>query len=285
MVTITTSRGCPHSCTFCVYPQTMTGHKVRLRGVDNVVDEIEYIARSFPEVKSIFFEDDTFAANKSRCRQICQEIIRRGIKMAWTANARADLDKQTLQVMKKAGCRSLCVGFESGNQQLLDNIKKRITLDQSRDFMAAAREAGMLVHGCFIVGLPGETKETMQKTLQFAIQLKLETVQFYPVMVYPGTEAYDWYQQNGLIATQDFSKWLTPSGLHNTVIRGEQLSSEELVNFCDQARRSFYLRPRYIIYKMWQMLTTPREIGRNLKAIKTFAKYLIKGSDVSKQNY
>ncbi|MCP4285519.1 MAG: radical SAM protein, partial [Gammaproteobacteria bacterium] len=103
MVTITTSRGCPHHCTFCVYPQTMTGHKVRLRSVDNLVAEIEFIARSFPEVKSIFFEDDTFAANKSRCQQICREIIRRNIHIAWTANARADLDQETMRIMRNAG--------------------------------------------------------------------------------------------------------------------------------------------------------------------------------------
>ena len=280
MVTMTTSRGCPHRCTFCVYPQTMMGHRLRVRSVKNVVDEVEYVANSFPTVKSIFFEDDTFPANKKRCIEICQELIRRGIKIPWTANARADLDAETLFIMKKAGCRCLCVGFESGSQDLLDNIKKRITVEQSKAFMAACRKAGILVHGCFIVGLPGETWQTMGQTLQLAIDLEPDAIQFYPVMVYPGTQAYQWYADRDLISTHDFSQWLTPAGQHNTVIRGEQLSARELVAFCDKARRSFYLRPKYILYKLNQMARHPSEIRRTLKSARTFFIHLVKGSDI-----
>ena len=281
MVTITTTRGCPHRCTFCVYPQTMMGHKVRSRSVNNVVDEIEYIIDNFDGVKAIFFEDDTFPANQKRCVAICQEIIRRKIKISWTANARAELDYETMRIMKQAGCRCLCVGFESGSQQLLDNIKKRLTVAKVGDFMTAAKKAGLLIHGCFIVGHPGETKETMEETLRLAIRLQPESAQFYPVMVYPGTAAYKWYEERGLIHSKDFSKWITPDGLHNTVVRGEHLSSQELVRFCDHARKSFYLRPSYFLYKIWQMVKSPSEIRRNLKSVRTFTKYLIRGSDVS----
>ena len=280
MVTITTSRGCPHRCFFCVYPQTMMGHRLRCRSVKNVVDEIEYIVGQFPEVKAVFFEDDTFPANKQRCLAICEEIIRRKIKISWTANARVDLDLETMLMMKKAGCRCLCVGFESGSQELLDAMKKGIRLEQSEQFMEAARKANLLIHGCFMVGLPGETKETMQQTLDFAIRLRPDAIQMYPVMVYPGTAAYSWYEQRGLIATQDFSQWLTPSGLHNTVIRGENLTAEELVAFCDQARKKFYLRPAYLSYKIRQMISHPAEIKRTLKSARTFAKYLFFGSDL-----
>ncbi|MCI5207838.1 MAG: radical SAM protein [Candidatus Electrothrix sp. ATG2] len=283
MVTITTSRGCPHRCFFCVYPQTMMGHRLRNRSVDNVVDEMEYIIANFPEVKAIFFEDDTFPANKKRCIAICEEIIRRKIKISWTANARVDVDLETMQVMKKAGCRCLCVGFESGNQQLLERMKKGITLEQSHAFMQAARKAGILVHGCFMVGLPGETRETMEETLNLAISLQPDAIQMYPVMVYPGTEAYAWYKEKKLITSRDFSQWLTPSGLHNTVIQGEELSAEELVQFCDQARKKFYLRPQYILYKLVQMLRHPAEIRRTLKSVRTFAKYLLFGSDIHKK--
>lgn len=280
MVTITTSRGCPHHCIFCVYPQTMMGHRLRCRSVQNVVDEIEYVVRSFSEVKAVFFEDDTFPANKKRCAEICMEIIRRDIRISWTANARADIDLETMLIMKQAGCRCLCVGFESGSQELLDNIRKQIRVEQMMPFMAAARRAGILIHGCFIVGHPGETRETMNETLELAIKLNPDTVQFYPVMVYPGTEAFRWYDERGLIKTRDFAKWLTPAGLHNSVIDGEHLSSEELVHFCDHARRAFYLRPGYFVYKLAQMIRRPSEIRRNLKAVKTFVKYLLKGSDV-----
>ena len=281
MVTLTTSRGCPYQCIFCVYPQTMMGHRLRQRSVANVVDEVEYVVRTFPAAKAIFFEDDTFPANKARCLAICTEIIARGIKISWTANARVDVDQETLRIMKKAGCRCLCVGFESGNQYLLDAIKKKTTLAQAHEFMAAARQEGILVHGCFIVGLPGETRESMEKTLAMAIELQPDAAQFYPVMVYPGTEAYRWYEHKGLIMTKDFAKWLTPAGLHNTVVQGENLSAGELVAFCDRARRAFYLRPAYLRYKLLQMIRHPEEIRRTVKSARIFFQHLIKGSDAA----
>lgn len=283
MVTITTSRGCPFQCVFCVYPQTMMGHRMRVRSVENVCDEVEYIVGAFPKARSIFFEDDTFTANKKRCIEISQEIIKRGIRISWTANARADLDYDTMKIMRESGCRCLCVGFESGSQRMLDNIKKSINISRMKQFMEDARKAGILIHGCFIVGHPGETKETMRQTLELARSLNPDTVQFYPIMVYPGTEAYDWYKERKLISTDDFSRWITPGGLHNTVIRTDVLSAEELVKFCDHARRAFYLRPKYLLYKAGQVIANPKEMKRNLKSAKTFAKYLIKGSDIAEK--
>jgi radical SAM superfamily enzyme YgiQ (UPF0313 family) len=190
-----------------------------------------------------------------------------------------------MRIMKKAGCRCLCVGFESGNQGVLDSMRKKITVEGMENFMQNARKAGILIHGCFMVGLPGETRETMIQTLDLAKRLSPDTVQFYPVMIYPGTEAYRWYQERGLIATQDFSQWITPGGLHNTVIRTDELSSEELVRFCDFARRKFYLRPGYFFYKLRQMILNPEEVRRNLKAARTFIRYLVKGSDVADKRH
>ncbi|KJR40233.1 radical SAM domain-containing protein [Candidatus Magnetoovum chiemensis] len=281
MVTITTSRGCPYECTFCVYPQTMMGHKMRLRSADNVVEEIEYITKNFNPLKAVFFEDDTFTVVKKRCIEISEKILSKGINISWTANARASLDYETMKIMKRSGCRCLCVGFESGSQELLDNIKKSITADNMRSFMENAKRAGILIHGCFIVGLPGETNATMTKTLELAKALNPDTVQFYPIMVYPGTEAYNWYSERGLITTEDFSKWLTAQGLHNSVIKTQNLSSEELVKFCDYARKSFYLRPSYLLYKLRQSFLDSHERQRNIKSAKTFIKYLMRGSDVT----
>jgi radical SAM superfamily enzyme YgiQ (UPF0313 family) len=280
MVTITTSRGCPFRCTFCVYPATLMGRQFRLRSVENVVDEMEYIVENFPQAKSIFFEDDTLTVNKKRCVELSELIIKRGIKISWTANARVGLDSETMKIMKKSGCRCLCVGFESGSQMILDNMKKNIKLEKMFEFMKNAKKAGILIHGCFMAGLPGETKETMKQTLKLAKQLNPDTVQFYPVMVYPGTEAYEWYKNKGLLVTEDFSKWLTPSGLHNTVVKTEELSPEELVKFCDDARREFYLRPRYLFYKLKQLVLHPEEIRRTIKSARTFYRYLLKGSDI-----
>ena len=280
MVTITTSRGCPFKCTFCVYPQTLMGNHYRMRSVQNVVEEMQYITENFPQAKAVFFEDDTLTVSKERCLELSELIINRGIKISWTANARVGLDLETMKKMKEAGCRSFCVGFESGSQVILDGMKKNIKLEKMHEFMKTAKKAGILIHGCFMAGLPGETEETMKQTLGLAKQLNPDTVQFYPVMVYPGTVAYDWYRQKGFLITEDFSKWLTPAGLHNTVVKTENLLPEALVRFCDNARREFYLRPGYLFYKMGQMIAHPREIKRTLKSLKTFTKYLLKGSDI-----
>ncbi|MFC1633813.1 B12-binding domain-containing radical SAM protein [Planctomycetota bacterium] len=280
MVTIVTSRGCPFRCTYCVYPQTLMGKRYRLRSITNVADEMEYIIENFPQAKAIFFEDDTLTVNKKRCKELAETILRRKIDISWTANARVGLDYETMRIMKEAGCRCLCVGFESGSQKILDAMKKNITVEQMETFMSDARRAGILIHGCFMAGLPGETQETLKQTLALAKRLNPETAQFYPVMIYPGTEAYIWYKERGLIKTTVFSKWLTPEGLHNTVIRTDDLSSEEIVRFCDNARREFYLNSRYIFYKLKQMVTQPREIRRTLKAARTFVKYLFKGSGI-----
>ena len=241
MVTLVTSRGCPFRCTFCVYPQTLTGRRYRFRSIEDVVDEMEFVAREFPEARSIFFEDDTLTANKKRCLGFADAILERGIKISWTANSRVDLDLETMMRVKAAGCRELCVGFESGDQDVLASINK---------------------------------------TIELAMKLCPDTVQFYPVMVYPGTEAYEEYQEKGWITVRDYDQWLTKEGLHNCVVRNETLSSAELVRLCDLARKRFYLRPRYIAYKSLQMLTRPTEIIRTVKAARTFYRHLLFGSNV-----
>ncbi len=274
VVTIITGRGCPYRCTYCLFPQTLQMRGYRRRSVENVAAEFEWIQEHLPQVRDIFIEDDTFTVNRQRCRALCQALINRGLKLTWTANARADVDYETLRLMRAAGCRSLCVGFESGDQSILDNMEKSITVEQMRAFMADARRAGILVHGCFMVGNPGETRETVKRTLTFAKELNPDTAQFFPLMVYPGTAAYEWARANGYLTTQDFSRWLTPAGMHNTVVSYPWLTAGEMVAFCDYARRSFYLRPRYIVTKLAQMLTRPGEAGRTVRSLRTFAPYL-----------
>jgi len=278
MVTINSGRGCPNGCTFCVYPQTMHGRRYRFRSPENVIEEMEYVITHFPRARSIFFEDDTLPANKDRCIEFCELVQKRGIKIPWTANCRVDVDYETLRAMRQAGCRMVCVGFESGEQSLLDAIHKGTTVEMMHQFAHDARRAGILVHGCFMVGLPGETPETMQKTLDIAIALSPDTAQFYPVMVYPGTEMYEQYMRDGLLTARKYSDWLTSEGLHNCVVRTSEFSGEELVRWCDEARKRFYLRPGYIARKALQMVRHPSEISRTKKAAKTFFRYLFRGS-------
>jgi len=274
-VTIITGRGCLYGCKFCVYPQTQMGRKYRFRSVEKVLDEVEYILETFPQIKEIFFEDDTLTSDKERCRNFCNSVLERGVKFNWTANSRADVDFETLSIMKKAGCRLLCVGVESGNQEILDRIGKSLTLAQIESFFSASKKAGIIVHGCFMVGNPGETHETMAQTLKFAKKLKPDTAQFFPIMVYPGTKTYNWARENNYIETNDFSRWLTPEGLHNCVVSSEDLSSAELVNFCNGARRQFYLRLSYIFSKLKQVVKSPGERRRTWKSAMTFRRYIL----------
>jgi radical SAM superfamily enzyme YgiQ (UPF0313 family) len=278
-VTIITGRGCPHRCTYCVYPQVFQGRQYRARSPESVVAEFQFIAEAFPEVKEIFIEDDTFTIDRSRCRQICQMLIEANNKISWTANARADVDLETLKMMRAAGCRLVCVGVESGNQNVLNNIKKGLSLKRIRRFFGDAKKAGILVHGCFLVGNKGENHETLEQTLSFSKELNPDTAQFFPLMVYPGTEAYQWAEQENLIKCGDFSQWVTEEGLHNCVVEQPGLSSDDLVAFCDRARREFYLRPEYFIWKSRQVLRHPSEFKRTAKSMKTFFKHLFWGSN------
>jgi anaerobic magnesium-protoporphyrin IX monomethyl ester cyclase len=280
MVTLVTSRGCPFRCSFCVYPQTLTGRAYRFRSVPDVVREIQYVASEFPEVRSIFFEDDTLTANRKRCQEFADAMIAGGVRVPWQANSRVELDLDTMRKMKAAGCRELCVGFESGDQKILDWMNKGAKVERMFRFMSDARQAGLLVHGCFMFGFPGETPESARQTLDLALKLSPDTAQFYPVMVYPGTEAYDAYKSKGWLEAKSFADWLTPAGLHNCVIRNEHFSSAELVRLCDDARRRFYLRPGYIVYKLRQTLAHPQELHRTVKAAGVFFKYLLVGSRV-----
>ncbi|MFH0955331.1 MAG: radical SAM protein [Candidatus Micrarchaeota archaeon] len=274
--TIVTGRGCPFHCTFCVLPQVMNDHQYRARSPESVFAEMKWIHDNLPEVKDVMIEDDTFTADRERVKNVCRLIIENGLKIAWTVNARADVDLETLQLMKQAGCRLLCVGFESADQTILNNIKKGTTIPKIEQFMKDTKTAGLLVHGCFMIGNKGETRETIRKTLDMAIRLEPDTVQFFPIMVYPGTEAYEYAAKQGHLTTNNFSHWLLPDGTHNSIISTPDLSAQDLVRECDRSRVKFYGRPKFMLKKFWQVLQHPSDLPRTIKSGITFSKYFIK---------
>jgi len=276
LVMIITGRGCPFRCFWCNWPQVFHGHKYRLRSAENVVEEFEYIAKNMPEIREVGIEDDTLTADIERVRKICRMLSEKGInkKLTWYANVRVNLDFETMKLMKEAGCSLLIPGYESGVQELLDNSHKGITLEQSRQFANNAKKAGLLVHGCFIIGLPGETKETARRTIDFAKELDPDDVQFFPLIVYPNTEAYDWAQKNKYLITTDFSKWNIPKGWHNCLVSRPGLTNEEVLELCDQAKIEFYLRPKFILKTLKLSLTNKDEAKRVFKASKVFLKYI-----------
>ena len=276
-IQIFTGRGCPFHCYFCLYPQTMHGHTYRFRSAENVVAEFEYIAANFPQVKEVVIEDDTFTADTKRVREICRLLIEKGInkKLQWMANARVTLDYETMVAMHKAGCRLLLPGFESGNQQILNNIKKGTKVEQFKPFVDNARKAGMEVHGCFIFGNRGETRETMKETLNVALTLKLDSAQFYPLMPFPGTEAYEWAVTQGYMSGK-YTDYLQEDGNHNTAFHFGDVTADELVEYCNYCRRRFYLRPWYIGHRLWKGLKDPDDLLRALKSFGRFKEFLFR---------
>lgn len=276
-IQIFTGRGCMAHCNFCVYPQTLHGHAYRLRSPKNVVDEFEYISNNFPDVKEIVIEDDTFTAKRQRVIEICDLLIKTGLnkRFSWLCNARVNLDIETMKVMKKAGCRLIIPGIESGNEDILRNIKKGTTLKLIREYIKNAKESGLLVHACYMVGNKGETKETMQETLKLALELNTDTAQFYPLLPFPGTEAYDWAKNNGYI-TGKYDEYCKEDGTINCVLNLPQITSEEMVKFCDDARKKYYLRVSYIFHRLCMGLKYPDDLKRSLKAFIKIRKFLFK---------
>lgn len=274
-IQIFTGRGCPAQCNFCVYPQTLHGHKYRLRSPENVIGEIEYIVKNFPEVKEIVFEDDTFTINKQRVTEICNLLIEKKIKIRWLCNARVNLDIETMRLMKKAGCHLIIPGIESVDQQILNNIKKGTTVEQIEAYIKNARKAGLMIHACYMVGNQGETHETMKATLKAAMRFKTDTAQFFPLIPYPGTGAYNWAKSNGYINGK-YDEYIHEDGTLNCIINTPELSAQELVDFCQMARKKYYLRPWYILHRIARGLRDPEDLKRSFKAFGKLRKTLFK---------
>lgn len=276
-IQIFTGRGCPARCNYCVYPQTLHGHKYRLRSAQNVVDEFQYIADNFPNVKEVVIEDDTFTILKDRVIEICQLLIDKKLnkRLKWLCNARVNLDYETMKIMKKAGCRLIIPGVESYNQNILKNICKGTTLKQIDDYMKNAKKAGLLVHACYMVGNEGETRETMENTLNAALRFKTDSAQFFPLIPYPGTIAYNWAKENGYI-TGKYEDYLQEDGTLNCVINTPELSSKELVDFCAYARRKYYMRPWYFLHRIKVGIAHPSDFKRSIKAFLRLKDSLLK---------
>ncbi len=273
-IQIMTARGCVARCTFCVYPQTIHGLEYRMRSPHSIADEFQWIVENMPEVREIGIEDDTFSGSERRVNAFCKEIIKRNISIKWYCNVRVDLKLETMQWMRKAGCVLVTVGYESANNEVLKNIDKRTTADMILEFSRNSRKAGLLVHGCFMAGNRGDTRKTLEENLQMSLRLMDDTMQFFPLMAYPGTEDYKWAKREGLLTMKDYSDYLTEDGNHNSVLRMPDMTSDEIREWCNDARRRYYLRPKYILYKLSQQVTRPSEIRRTFKATKSFVRFL-----------
>ena len=278
-VQIFAGRGCPHKCTFCSWPVTLMGRKYRARSAENIAGEFEYVQDELPEVKEIFIEDDTFTINKKLVREVCEEIKKRKINIAWSCNARADLDSETMKKMKEAGCRLLIVGYESGNEEILKNIKKGITTEDMKNFTGDAKKARLMIHGDFIIGLPGETKETAAKTLKFIKELKPNILQVAVATPIPGTGFYEWAKNNGFLLVENLEKSIDAKGYQKGIISYPEFTKEDIENYVDKALKEYYLSPSFIPIAMRNILRKNglHELKLMLRAATMFYKYLGRG--------
>ncbi|MEK6644703.1 MAG: radical SAM protein [Planctomycetota bacterium] len=249
---IMTGRGCKWGqCTFCLWVHThIKGFTYNLRSVENVVEEFDFIERGMPEVRSLMIQDDMLTDD--RALELSALKIKRGIKLSWSCYARSNLTYQTMRVMKRAGCRVLHVGYESGDQKINYDIKKGVTVKKMTEFTIDAKRAGLRIHGDFVIGFPGETHETAKRTIRWAKKLNPDTAQFQLANVLAGTPMHKQLSENG---------WLTPGGEPNY----PQLSNTEIRSLAKKAYRDFYISPQYA----WKCLRHPYEhlFGR-LKTVK-----------------
>lgn len=239
-----TSRGCPWGCVFC--NKNIQGRKFRPKSPGRLVDEIEYMLKAgFAEINIL---DDTFSTDIKRAKAICDEIIRRGLKFPWHPlnGIRVDcVDKELFIKMKRAGCYKVSFGIESGNQDVLSKINKGTKLQQVRDAVRWARQVGFETFGYFMIGLPGDTEETIKDTIRFAKELKLDIAKFNITIPLPGTRLFDEWDKSGLIKTKDWGKYNFYSPSHE-LYDHPTLSHEKIAEYYKKAYRSFYFSPSYL---------------------------------------
>jgi hopanoid biosynthesis associated radical SAM protein HpnJ len=270
-VSIYSSRGCPSRCIYCLWPQTFSGQRMRTRSPRNVYEEVKWITQNIPEMRELSFDDDTFTANREHAREVATLLKPLGI--SWTINARANCDYETLRIMREAGLRHVVVGFESGNAQILKNIKKGVTKEQAIQFTKDCKKLGLSVHGAFIMGLPGETRETIKETIEYAKQLDLNSIQASLASPYPGTEFFDLAREEGWIASDSF---LDETGHQKCVINYPHLSNAEIFDSVEEFYNKFYFRPKYIARSVMKMITDGGERKKLLKEGKQYLEYMKK---------
>lgn len=277
-LSIYTGRGCKSRCTFCLWPQTIGGHKYRTRSPEHVIEEMRRAKEYFPEVKEFFFDDDTFTDDLKRA-----EIIAKGmgeIGIPWSCNAKANVPYETLKVLRDNGLRLFVVGYESGNRQILINIKKGVRLDHARQFTENCHKLGIQIHGTFIVGLPGETKETIEETIRFAQEMNPHTIQVSLAATYPGTFLYNQAEQNGWLR-KDNDGLVAQTGVQVSALDYPHLSHEEIFDAVSEFYRRFYFRPRKMLEMTGEMCTSVDMFKRRMREGAEFFKFLLTREDQS----
>jgi hopanoid biosynthesis associated radical SAM protein HpnJ len=261
-ISLYTGRGCKSRCTFCLWPQTVGGHRYRTRSVGHVIDEIRWAKSAFPQVKEFFFDDDTFTDDLPRAEAIAKELGKLGV--TWSCNAKANVPRKTLEVLKDNGLRLLLVGYESGNQQILFNIKKGMRIEVAERFTKDCHDLGVTIHGTFILGLPGETEETIRETVEFAKRINPHTVQVSLAAPYPGTFLYNQALQNGWLDAAN-AELVDEHGIQIAPLHYPHLSHKQIFDSLETFYREFYFRPGKIAAIVGEMVRSSDMMKRRLR--------------------
>ncbi len=270
-VSLYTGRGCKSRCTFCLWPQTVGGHRYRTRSVEHVIAEVKQIQRDFPQMKELFFDDDTFTDNLPRAEAIARELGKLGV--TWSCNAKANVPRDTLKVLADNGLRLLLVGYESGNQQILHNIKKGMRIEVARQFTQDCHDLGIKIHGTFILGLPGESQETIRETIQFAKDINPHTIQVSLAAPYPGTFLYDQAVENGWLDVAN-AELIDDHGIQIAPLHYPNLSHTEIFESVELFYRKFYFRAPKIMSILNEMVRSPQMMKRRLREGVEFYQFL-----------
>jgi len=269
---ILSSRGCPHGCTYCA-TKILFSRRARLRSAKNLVDEIEQLILRYG-LREVHFWDDNYTCNRKRVFEIRDEIKRRGIKIniVFASGLRVDqVDREILECLKDMGTYSMAFGVESGNQAVLDHVKKGTTLRQIEEAFSLAKEVGFETWGFFILGLPGDTPQSIRDTIEFAKKIDPDVAKFHILKPYPGTEAYEELRENGFLLSTDYAKY----GIHTPPVhRLSEVTADELMSWQKRAYRKFYLRPGKIFKHLMRMKSWNR-IKLNLTACKSVIKSMV----------
>ena len=240
------TRGCPGRCTFCY--RTFRG-LVRKRSARNIIEEIKILQRDYG-IKEVAFYDDTFTLFKDVVKEFCDIIEREKIDLTWSCFTRVDhINEDLLRSMKKSGCHLILFGVESADEQILKNINKRISLNQVTEAVKSARRLGIETRASFMIGNQGETEETIKKTIDFAIKLDSDEVQFNIATAYPGTELFNWAKDKGYIKSFNWDDY----SMSNVVLEVPGLDRAKMQYYYELAHRKFYFRPKIILRRLWHI--------------------------------
>ena len=270
-ISLYTGRGCKSHCTFCLWPQTVGGHRYRVRSPEHVAEEIRQAKKQFPQVKEFFFDDDTFTDNLPRAEAIARELGKLGV--TWSCNAKANVPRATLKVLKDNGLRLLLVGYESGNQQILHNIKKGMRIEVARQFTKDCHDLGIKIHGTFILGLPGETRETIEETIRFATEINPHTLQVSLAAPYPGTFLYKQAVENDWLDAAH-AELVDDHGIQIAPLHYPHLSHTEIFDSVEVFYRRFYFRAPKIAAIVSEMVRSPTMMKRRLREGVEFFQFL-----------